>query len=194
MAHVHLSVGGSGYERNAIALGFTGYADTQPPRIDGIHLLDMLEQPLAEKQGDRVVVPRELSGVRIVVEAWDQVDRNLPRRRLGLYALGYQILDAAGRPLPGHEAPRMNIEFNRMPPDPDAVMVAYAADSGITVHGSAVTRFQYVVTNRVRDGVVETGSWQPSELPAGEYLIRITALDYSGNAANARRDLKIVLR
>src|SRR5690606_36158068 len=40
MAHVHLSVGGRGYERNAIALGFTGYADAQPPRIDGIHLLD----------------------------------------------------------------------------------------------------------------------------------------------------------
>nr|WP_295382854.1 gluconolaconase [Pseudoxanthomonas sp.] len=194
MAHVHLSVGGSGYERNAIALGFTGYADSQPPRIDGIHLLDTLDQPLAEKERGHVVVPRELSGVRIVVEAWDQVDRNLPRRRLGLYALGYQILDATGRPLPGYESPRMNIEFNRMPPDPDAVMVAYAADSGITVHGSAVTRFQYVVTNRVRDGVVETGSWQPSELPAGEYLIRITALDYSGNAAGARRDLKILLR
>lgn len=194
MAHVHLSVGGRGYERNAIALGFTGYADAQPPRIDGIHLLDALDQPLTEKDGGRVVVPRELSGVRIVVEAWDQVDRNLPRRRLGLYALGYQILDAAGRPLPGYEAPRMNIEFNRMPPDPDAVRVAYAADSGITVHGSAVTRFRYVVTNRIRDGVVETGSWQPSTLPAGEYLIRITALDYSGNAARARRDLRVLLR
>lgn len=194
MAHVHLSVGGRGYERNAIALGFTGYADAQPPRIDGIHLLDALDQPLTEKDGGRVVVPRELSGVRIVVEAWDQVDRNLPRRRLGLYALGYQILDAAGRPLPGYEAPRMNIEFNRMPPDPDAVRVAYAADSGITVHGSAVTRFRYVVTNRIRDGVVEAGSWQPSTLPAGEYLIRITALDYSGNAARARRDLRVLLR
>ena len=141
-----------------------------------------------------MVVPRELSGVRIVVEAWDQVDRNLPRRRLGLYALGYQILDAAGRAMPGYEAPRMNIEFNRMPPDPDAVKFAYAADSGITVHGSAVTRFQYVVTNRIRDGVVETAAWQPSELPAGEYLIRITALDYSGNAASTRRDMKILLR
>lgn len=194
MAHVHLSVGGRGYERNAIALGFTGYADAQPPRIDGIHLLDALDQPLTEKDGGRVVVPRELSGVRIVVEAWDQVDRNLPRRRLGLYALGYQILDAAGRPLPDYEAPRMNIEFNRMPPDPDAVRVAYAADSGITVHGSAVTRFRYVVTNRIRDGVVEAGSWQPSTLPAGEYLIRIAALDYSGNAARARRDLRVLLR
>lgn len=194
MAHVHLSVGASGYERNAIALGFTGYADHQPPRIDGIHLLDTLGQPLEEKEGGRLIVPRELSGVQIVAEAWDQVDRNLPRRRLGLYALGYQLLDAEGRPLPGHEAPRMNIEFNRMPPDPDAVMLAYAPDSGITVHGSAVTRFQYVVTNRIRDGVVEAGAWQPTELPAGEYLIRITALDYSGNAAAANRDLRILLR
>ena len=108
--------------------------------------------------------------------------------------VGYQWLDATGTPLPGFEQPRMTIEFNRMPAEPDAVKIAYGPDSGITVHGSAITRFQYVVTNRIRDGVVETAAWQPAELPAGEYLIRITALDYSGNAATANRDLRILLR
>jgi hypothetical protein len=194
MAHVHLSVGASGFERNAAALGFKGYADSYPPRIDSIRLFDVLEQPLLQKQKGRLVVPRDLAGVRIVVDAWDQVDRNLPRRRLGLHALGYQILGSDGTPLPGYEAPLMNIRFDRMPADSEAVKIAYAPDSGITVHGSAVTRFQYVVTNTVRDGVLATGFWQPSELPAGDYTVRITAEDYSGNLASAKRDLLLTVQ
>ena len=192
MAHVHLSVGASGYERNAVALDFAGYADHYAPRIDGIELLDASEQPLAQQADGRVRVPRGM-GVHIVVDAWDQVDHNLPRRRLGLHALGYQVLGADGRPWPGYEAPRMNIEFNRMPADPAAVKVAYAPGSGITVHGSAVTRFKYVVSNTVRNGELAAGLWRPDELPAGHYTLRITAVDYMGNAASNGRDLPIAL-
>ena len=192
-AHVHLVVGPSGYERNAALLGFTNFVDTVAPRIDAVFLLDAHEQPLRERRNGRVRVPRDGTGVQIVAEAWDQVDGNLPRRRLGLYALGYQILDAAGRPLPGYESPRMNIEFNRMPPQDEAVKAIYAPDSGITVHGSAVTRFQYVVTNSIRDGLLATGLWQPGELPPGDYTVRITARDFSGNAAQAGRDLPVTL-
>ena len=194
MAHVHLSVGASGFERNAAALGFKDYADHYSPRIDSIRLFDALEQPLLQKQKGRLVVPRDLAGVRIVVDAWDQVDRNLPRRRLGLHALGYQILRSDGTPLPGYEAPLMNIRFDRMPADNEAVKIAYAPDSGITVHGSAVTRFQYVVTNTVRDGLLATGFWKPSELPAGDYTVRITAEDFSGNMASAKRDLLLTVQ
>ena len=193
MAPLHLSVGASGYERNAVALGFVNYADHYPPRIDRIELLDSLDQPLTVRRDGRLVLSRATPGVQIAVDAWDQVDRNLPRRRLGLHALGYQWLDAAGMPLPGYEQPRMNIEFNRMPADPDAVKIAYGPASGITVHGSAITRFQYLVTNTVRDGVLATGQWQPAELPAGDYVLRITAQDYSGNVAMARRDLPVRL-
>ena len=192
MAHVHLSVGASGFERNAVALGFQNYADAFAPRIDGIELLDVLEQPLQEKQDGHVLVSRDSSGVQIVVDAWDQVDRNQPRRRLGLHALGYQVLQADGTPVPGYEAPRMNIQFDRLPAD-DAVKIAYAPGSGITVHGNAVTHFKYFVTNTVRDGHFSTGVWQVSELPAGDYLLRITASDYSGNVATAGRDLKVRL-
>jgi hypothetical protein len=192
MAHVHLSVGASGYERNAVALGFTGYADHYAPRIDGIELLDASEQPLAKRADGRVLVPRGM-GVQIVVDAWDQVDNNLPRRRLGLHALGYQLLRADGTPWPGYETPRMTIEFNRMPADPDAVKVAYAPGSGITVHGSAQTHFKYVVSNTVRDGRLVTGVWRPDELPAGDYTLRITAVDYMGNTASAGRDLGMAL-
>jgi hypothetical protein len=193
MAHVHLSLGPSGFERNAVALGFTGYADSVAPRIDGIELLDPFDQPLTKKRNGRTIVPRSLSGVRIVVDAWDQVDRNLPRRRLGLHALGYQVLHADGTPLPGFEQPRMNIVFNRMPADDEAVRIAYAPGSGITVHGNAVTHFKYVVTNVVRDGQLATNLWQTAGLPAGDYTVRITARDYSGNAATAGRDLALTL-
>ncbi len=193
-AHVHLAVGPSGYERNAVRLGFAGYADHVAPKIDDIALLDGNGQRLRETRDGRLVVPRDAGGLQLVVEAWDQVDGNLPRRRLGLYALGYQILDAAGRALPGYERPRMNIEFNHMPPQADAVKVAYAEDSGITVHGSAVTRFRYVLTNTVRDGRLASGALQAEELPPGEYVIRITAKDYSGNEAGERRELRIVAR
>lgn len=193
MAHVHLSVGASGFERNAVALGFTGYADAFAPRITGVELLDDTDQPIKAGADGRVPIPRLGPGVQIVVEAWDQVDRNLPRRRLGLYQVGYQVLDAGGQPLQGYEQPRFNIVFNRMPRERSATLVAYAPDSGITVHGSAVTRFRYLVTNTVRDGLVETGRWLPDALPAGDYIIRASARDYSGNEAVGPRDLKVTV-
>jgi hypothetical protein len=176
-----------------VALGFMNYADRYAPRIDRIELLDAQAQPLTTRRDGRLLLSRTMPGVQIAVDAWDQVDRNLPRRRLGLHALGYQWLDATGTPLAGYERPRMNIEFNRMPADPDAVKVAYGPASGITVHGSAITRFQYLVTNTVRDGVLATGEWRPAELPAGDYVLRITARDYSGNLAAVGRDLPVRL-
>jgi DNA-binding beta-propeller fold protein YncE len=190
-AHVHLAVGPSGYERNAVRLGFANYADTVAPKIDDIALLDTGNQRLTEKVDGRLRVARGGGGLQLVVEAWDQVDNNLPRRRLGLYSLGYQLLGASGQPLSGYEQPRTNLLFNRMPPQREAAKVAYAADSGITVHGSASTRFRYVLTNTVRDGELASGLWQPSELPAGDYTVRITAKDYSGNEAAAGRELLV---
>ena len=112
--------------------------------------------------------------------------------------LGYRyenspICIADGTPPPGYESPRMSIEFNRMPADGDAVKVAYAPGSGITVHGSAATHFKYVVSNTVRDGELAAGAWRPDDLPAGDYTLRITARDYVGNVASAGRDLKVAL-
>ena len=40
-----------------------------------------------------------------MADAWDQMDGNLARRRLGLYKLGYQVLHADGTPLPGFDQP-----------------------------------------------------------------------------------------
>ena len=194
MAHVHLVVGASGYQRNAITLGFVGYADKHAPQIERVALLDDAAQPLEQREQNRVLVSRGLPGVQIVVDAWDQVDRNQARRRLGLYSLGYQWLDAAGAPLPGYESPRTNLQFDRMPSEDEAVQVIYADGSGVTVHGSAITRFRYVLTNTARDGRLMPGLWTPTELPPGNYTLRITAKDYSGNVAAARRDLEVRLQ
>lgn len=192
-AHVHLSVGTGGFERNAAALGFTGFVDAVPPRIVEVSLLDDTDVPLPLQADGSVVVPRGDAGVQIVVDAWDQVDGNLPRRRLAPYQVGYQILDAQGTPLQGYETPRWNIVFNRMPPQPEAAKVAYAPDSGITVHGAAATRFRFLVTNTVRDGVMQRGRWHPGALPAGTYRIRASARDHSGNEAVGARERIVTL-
>lgn len=191
-AHVHLIVGPYGHQHNAVRLGFRNYADHVPPRIEQVLLLDAFDQPIDVRERGRVIVPRD-GGVQIVADAWDQVDNNLPRRRLGLHKLGYQLLDANGTPVPGYEQPLVNLDFSRMPAHPDAVKVAYAADSGITVHGAARTRFLYVVSNRVRADELAVSHWQPSGLPAGDYFIRIHGEDASGNQAVGRRDLPITL-
>lgn len=194
MAHVHLVVGASGYQRNAITLGFVGYADQHAPQIERVALLDDAARPLEQRAQNRLLVSRGLPGVQIVVDAWDQVDRNQARRRLGLYSLGYQWLDATGAPLPGYENPRTNLQFDRMPSEDEAVQVIYADGSGVTVHGSAITRFRYVLTNTARDGRLVPGLWAPTELPPGDYTLRITAKDYSGNVAGAKRDLEVRLQ
>ncbi|HEX7914436.1 MAG TPA: NHL repeat-containing protein [Rudaea sp.] len=193
MAHVHLTWGDWGYTRNAIALGFKDFTDHVPPRIDSVQIEDADGRALAQKRRGRLVVPRDARGVAIVVEAWDQVDGNEARRRLGLHSLGYQILTKDGNPAPGFEQPRMTLVFDRIPADSAATKVAYAAKSGITVYGSAATRFRYVVTNSVRDGKFAAGSWQTDQLPAGDYSVRIIASDYAGNMAMKNRDLPIAL-
>lgn len=193
MAHVHLTWGNWGYTRNAIALGFIDFADHVAPRIEGVQIENADGKALAQKRRGRAIVPRDARGVAIVVDAWDQVDGNEARRRLGLYSLGYQILDKDGKPAPGFEQPRTNLIFDRIPADSDATKVAYAANSGITVYGSAATRFRYIATNSVRDGGFATGLWKTDELPAGDYIVRIFASDYAGNLAVRNRDVPIAL-
>jgi len=81
-----------------------------------------------------------------------------------------------------------------LPADRDAVKVAYADDSGITVYGSKATKFFYEVTNTVRDGRAERGVWDTSQLPKGDYVLRIIAADFSGNEARDGRDVLVTVR
>ncbi|MES2015639.1 MAG: gluconolaconase [Pseudomonadota bacterium] len=194
MFHVHLIERLPGGEGNAMTLPFPGLQDTVTPHIVAIQLMDQANQRLLAKQGKRLLVTRAGGPLSIVVDAYDQTDGNAKRRKLGLYKLGYQLLAADGTPLAGFEAPLMNIEFNRLPPDQESVKVAYAPNSGITVYGNATTRFLYVVTNRVRDGEAVSGNWDPAPLAPGDYIIRIFAADFAGNEVIAGRDLAITVQ
>ena len=194
MFHVHLIHRTAEGEANPLALPLPGLSDLIVPRIDRIELHDLAGKRLDKKIGKRLLVAQGAGPLSIVVDAWDQADGNAARRKLGLYKVGYQLLDAGGTPLPGFEKPRINIEFNRLPPDQESVKVAYAENSGITVYGSKTTRFLYTVTNSVRDGAAATGSWDPNTLAPGDYTIRILAADYAGNEALSGRDLAITVQ
>ena len=193
MYHVHLIVGPPGGEINPLSLAPLGFKDDIPPTIekDGIQLFDASGARLQNKQNGRLLV----SGlIHVVVDAFDRTNMNGNRRRLGLYKLGYQVLKSDGTPAPGFNEPRINILFDRLPSDREATKVAYAADSGITVYGSQMTRFLYEVTNTVRDGHAATGAWDTSQLPKGDYVLRIIAADFSGNEAQENRDVLISVR
>lgn len=194
MYHVHLNVGPPGAEINPLSLSPIGFSDKVSPVIekDGIQLFDETGSRLTEKHAGRLVVKGKL---RIVVDAYDRADLNAERRRLGLYRLGYQLLKLDGTPVPGFEEPRITIEFNRLPErSGQATKLAYAEESGITVYGSERTRFLYEVTNTVRNGQAAAGTWDTSELPPGDYVLRVIAADYSGNEVHEGRDVSIVIR
>ena len=193
MYHVHLNVGPPGGEINPLTLSPIGFKDEIPPTIekDGIQLFDANGTRFTEKQGERLLVHGQ---VRIVVDAFDRNNMNGSRRRLGLYMLGYDVLKADGTAVPGSSGPRINLIFDRLPSERDATKVAYAAESGITVYGSASTRFLYEVTNDVRDGRVIQSAWDTSKLPKGDYVLRIIARDFSGNEAQKDRDVLLTVR
>jgi hypothetical protein len=187
MAHVHLRMGVSGHGLNPLRLGLRDFVDTVAPRIASVELHDAADVRLVGRQSGRLLLPRaELS---LVVDAWDQVDGNLPRRRLGLYSLGFQWLRADGTPVAGFERPRTAIEFARLPGD-EAVKDYYADRSGITVQGNSETHFRY----RVGRAAGDAGGPPPfstAALAPGDYVLRIVAKDFSGNAATSGRDVQV---
>ena len=189
--HVHLNVGSPGREVNPLLLPLVGFEDTIPPTIErrGIVLLAESGEPIARTGRQLIVSGR----VRIIVDAYDRVNGNTPRRRLGVFRLGYQLLHADGTPVPGYETPRINIDLTELPQDPRAPSLVFAPGSGIPVYGTRRTRFLYVVTNTVRDGVAEEGVWDTTTLPPGRYTLRILAEDSRGNQATAGRDLAVVV-
>jgi sugar lactone lactonase YvrE len=194
MAHVHLELGPPRGKVNALLLRFPGFGDHVAPHIDDVYVLDAAGQRLTAMEKGRLIVPTGAGMLAIVADAWDQVDNNAARRRLGLYAAGFQILKADGTPLPGFERPRITIEFDRMPTGSDVAKIAYAPASGDAVHSDQPTRMLYVVTNIVRHGRAELGGWDPAGLAPGDYTIRIFAADRAGNVASSGRDLSIRIR
>ncbi|MFZ6745426.1 gluconolaconase [Undibacterium sp. JH2W] len=189
MFHVHLEHNHAGLKINPLKLNFPGLVDTVAPQIEEVMIVDGGGKPIKEKQKGRLLLSGQARDYGIVVDAYDQVDGNAKRRRLGLYQLGYQLLYTDGSPVPGYENPHMTMEFNALPPDREMVKLLYAEESGITVHGAKKTRFLYLASNTVKDGITKKGNLDISKLAPGDYVLRIHAADFAGNVAKSNRDL-----
>jgi DNA-binding beta-propeller fold protein YncE len=176
MNHVHLIAGRSGAEMNALdALVLPGIGDSIAPVIERV---EMLNEDWRAADG---VPIRTGEKRRVVVDAYDRMDGNAERRRLGVYRLGYQVLSAAG-PITDID---WTIVFARMPSN-DAVRFAYAPGSRSGATGE--TKFRYVVSNRVDGDGFSEGFFDSANLGPGIYTLRAYAEDYFGNTAS--KDLK----
>jgi len=192
MNHVHLNLGPWNAQANAIQFPFAGFKDTVAPIIepkDGIEILDSQGQPFKQKRNGRLVISGD---VFIILTAYDRVDGNAASRKLGLYRAGYQILREDGSPAPGFEQPLMNIDFSRLPSDPEAVTVVYAPGSGVSAYGTP-TKFRYIVTNVVKNGEALEGALRTAALAPGNYTLKVIAQDYAGNVANGKDSMLPIL-
>ncbi len=176
MNHVHLIAGRSGAEMNALdALSLPNHTDTLPPVIESVTLLDEAWQEM-KPESNKIVIESS-SRTRIVVRAYDQMDGNPDRRRLGVYRLGYQILTPDGGAM---NDIRWEITFDRLPP-PEAVRLTYARGTRSGATGETI--FNYIVTNFVNGDEYREDFLDLTRLPAGPYIIRVSAADYAGNTS-----------
>jgi DNA-binding beta-propeller fold protein YncE len=195
MAHVHMEYFPGGPDMNPMLLPFVGLLDTVAPQINSVALYDNVSgRRLVKKDKGRLLVPRDQGDLSIVADAWDQMDGNLARRRLGLYKLGYQLLHDDGTPVPGFEQPLITQTYDRLPREREAIKLVYAANSGIPAYGSAATHFAYAVNNTLKNGVAAAGSWKVASLAPGNYILRIYAADFGGLAAQNGRDLALAIQ
>ncbi len=174
MNHVHLIAGRSGSEINAIAaLELPGISDTRLPVIEKVEFYDDNWQRIETGSGNsRITIAGK---IRIVIQAYDQMDGNPERRKLGVYRAGYNI-DGSASPAETD----WKISFDRMPPN-DAVPFVYAVGSrsGYTPG----TAFRYIVTNEVHDDLAREGFLDTDALQPGEHVLRVFVSDYFGNYA-----------
>ncbi|MEP6922836.1 MAG: hypothetical protein ABI954_00090 [Pyrinomonadaceae bacterium] len=184
MNHVHLIAGETGAETNAFAaLELPGVKDSVAPKIEKVLLYD--ENWREFKPGESFH-----GKIRIVVRAFDQMDGNNARRRLGVYRLGYQILSNDNSPIAGFTEPQTTISFERLPDNESGANFVYAfgSQSGYTPD----TVFNYIVTNIVRDGGAREEFFDTTQLPNGDYKIGVFAADFFGNQTTQKIPVKIV--
>lgn len=176
MNHVHLIAGRSGHEMNALdALILPGISDNRPPTIETVAFFDENWREI-ETDGEKSRI--NLSGkIRVTVRAYDQVDGNADRRRLGLYKLGYQVFQPGSQPA---EQTEWTISFDRLP-TPEFVPMVYAVGSHSGATG--VTVFNFIVTNKVAGDNASEGFIDTDLLDNGIYNLRVYAADYFGNTS-----------
>jgi DNA-binding beta-propeller fold protein YncE len=176
MNHVHLIAGRNGHEINALlALQMPGVADSIAPVIENVALYDADWNAVDMKPSSGGVELPNKS--RIVVRAYDRMDGNSERRRLGVYRVGYQLLSNES----SFGEIEWTIRFERSPSN-ESVRLAYAegSRSGYT----SDTIFNYIATNRVDGEAAREGILDTTTLPPGRYTLRVFAADYFGNVSS----------
>jgi sugar lactone lactonase YvrE len=173
--HVHLIAGRTGAEMNALdALEFPGIKDSIAPTIERVALYDEGWQLIGEThlRDERI----KLGGkTRIVARAFDRMDGNADRRRLGVYRIGYQILRADETPITETD---WTISFDR---NPDAEAVRYVYATGSKSGATGETIFNYIATNRVSGDSFREDFFDAGALENGDYILRVFAADFFGN-------------
>jgi len=184
MNHVHLVAGRSGWEMNALdALLLPNISDKIAPVIEKISLFD---ENWTEIETQNATARITLNGkTRIVVKAYDRMDGNAERRRLGVFQIGYQILKDGATPVTDQQ---WTIRFDRLP-EPEAVKLVYALGSKSGATGETI--FNYIATNKVRGNVANEDFFDAAQLENGRYVVRVFAADYFGNTAS--KDLEITI-
>jgi sugar lactone lactonase YvrE len=175
--HVHLIAGRTGAEMNALdALIFPNISDKIAPTIEKVSLFDENRSLLETANANSRI---SLSGkIRIVVRAFDRVDGNGANRKLGVYKLGFQVLNADKSPITDT---KWTLLFDRSP-DEQAVKFVYApgSQSGYTPE----TIFNYIVSNEVSGDDFKENFFDASQMTNGNYILRVFAADYFGNTAS----------
>ena len=153
--HVHLNVGWPAEEHNPLLLRLVQFEDTVPPTIPrgGVRVYDENGQPFKQRVKGRLVVRGR---VQIVVDAWDQVDGNAKRRRLGLFRLGYQVL---GRRRRSRGGIRVAARLDRVQPALDGAGRAArrVTRRGVASRFTAAERRAFCTPSRIRS----TTAWPP---------------------------------
>jgi hypothetical protein len=182
--HVHLIAGPPGAEINALAaLTLPGVSDVIPPVIENVVLLDQNWNEIKSGTGVRRISFGDK--LRLVVEAYDRMDGNADRRRLGVYRLGYQVLSTG---IPAADTD-WTIVFDRMPPN-EAASLVYAPGSRSGASGKTI--FRYIVTNRISGDNFSEGFLDSAMLGPGTHLLRAYAADYFGNTTTKDIPIDVV--
>ncbi|HEY8560724.1 MAG TPA: hypothetical protein VIL74_10145 [Pyrinomonadaceae bacterium] len=184
MNHVHLIAGRSGAEMNALdALELPNISDAIAPIVEKVTLFDENWKQFETSRANPRIT---LSGkTRIVAKAFDRMDGNAERRRLGVFQVGYQIFNDGGIPVTDL---LWTIRFDRLP-DPESVRLVYAPGSKSGATGETI--FNYIATNQVHGTVATENFFDAAQLENGKYVIRVYAADYFGNTAS--KDLEITI-
>lgn len=183
MNHVHLIAGRSGAEMNALdALILPGASDSRAPVIQNVSVFDenwrKIETPATSSR------IRLAGKTRIVVRAFDQMDGNDARRKLGIYAAGYHVLKD-NKPL---AETNWTIKFDRMP-DPKAARFVYAEGSRSGATGETI--FNYIVSNFVEGDEYREDFFDAGKLEQGTYILRVFVSDYFGNITARDIDFEV---